>query len=77
MNKQRRKAIQQALDQLSEIRSSVEDINSEEQDAFDSLPESFQDSERGESIWQAIELLETATGDIDEVIDALEQAQGG
>ena len=44
---------------------------------FQELPESFQDSERGETIQEAIELLETATGDIDEVIDALEQAQGG
>ena len=77
MNKERRKAIQQALDQLADIRSSVEEINTEEQDAFDNLPESFQDSERGETIQEAIELLETATGDIDEVIDALEQAQGG
>jgi len=77
MNKQRRKAIQQALDQLADIRSSVEEINTEEQDAFDNLPESFQDSERGETLQEAIDLLETAAGDIDEVIDALEQAQGG
>ena len=76
MNKQRRNSIQKALDQLADIRSSVEEINTEEQDAFDNLPESFQDAERGETIQEAIDFLETATGDLDAVIDSLEQAQG-
>ena len=76
MNKQRRNSIQKALDQLADIRSSVEEINTEEQDAFDNLPESFQDAERGEIIQEAIDFLETATGDLDAVIDSLEQAQG-
>jgi FtsZ-binding cell division protein ZapB len=76
MNKQRRKAIQQAIDQITDLRTSVEEINTDEQDSFDNLPESFQDSEKGETIQEAIDFLETATGAIDEVIDYLEQAQG-
>ena len=76
MNKQRRKAIQQTLDQFADLRTSVEEINTDEQDSFYNLPESFQDSEKGETIQEAIDFLETATGAIDEVIDSLEQAQG-
>ena len=76
MNKQRRKAIQQALDQIADLRTSIEEINEEEQESFDNLPESFQDSEKGETIQEAIDFLETATGAFDEVIDSLEQAQG-
>ena len=76
MNKQRRKAIQQALDQIADLRTSIEEINEEAQESFDNLPESFQDSEKGETIQEAIDFLETATGAFDEVIDSLEQAQG-
>ena len=76
MNKQRRKAIQQALEQIADLKTSVEEINTDEQDSFDNLPESFQDSEKGETIQEAIDFLEAATGAFDEVIDSLEQAQG-
>ena len=76
MNKQRRKAIQQALEQIADLKTSVEEINTDEQDSFDNLPEAFQDSEKGETIQEAIDFLEAATGAFDEVIDSLEQAQG-
>lgn len=45
---------------LQESLSELQDITSDEQDAFDNLPESLQYSERGEAMQEAIDNLETA-----------------
>ena len=72
MNEKRRNAIEsvindlidkfeeikaEAIDQLSEIRD-------EEQEAYDNLPESLQDSERGENMQNCIDALEEFMSDL-------------
>lgn len=42
MNKARRKAIEEIIDQLGMLKEQVESISEEEQEAFDNLPESIQ-----------------------------------
>ena len=48
----------EAIDQLSEIRD-------EEQEAYDNLPESLQDSERGENMQDCIDSLESFMSDLE------------
>lgn len=48
----------EAIDQLSEIRD-------EEQEAYDNLPESLQESERGENMQNCIEALEYFMSDLE------------
>lgn len=48
----------EAIDQLSEIRD-------EEQEAYDNLPESLQDSERGENMQDCIDALEEFMSDLE------------
>ena len=48
----------EAIDQLSEIRD-------EEQEAYDNLPESLQDSERGENMQNCIDALEYFMSDLE------------
>lgn len=50
MNATRRKELNKLIEQLEDIKSQIENLQQEEQDAYDNLPESLQDSERGERI---------------------------
>ena len=74
MNNQRRKEIQAVLDELAALRSRVEDLQSEEQDYFDNMPENLQQSERGEKAEQAASRLEDALTAFDEIEEALNEA---
>ena len=48
MNRERRKRIGKLQESLSEIQSELQNVLDEEQEAFENLPESFQESEKGE-----------------------------
>ena len=52
----------------------IEDIRDQEQDAFDNLPESLQESERGDAMSEAIDNLESAMESVEEARDSLEAA---
>jgi len=76
MNKPRRKALQEIIDQLEELKGSVADIQSEEEEYRDNMPENLQSSERYEkaeeacdSLSDAISSLEDAIGNIGEAIE--------
>lgn len=75
MNNNRRKQISALLAQLNEIRDSVEQLQGEEQEGFDNLPEGLQQSEKGHSMEQAAEQLGSALESVDEALQALEEAQ--
>lgn len=74
MNKARRKSIQQIIDTLTDLKENVDLVREEEQEAYDNLPESLQESERGEAMSSAIYNLEDAMENIDLVTDSLEEA---
>lgn len=74
MNKTRRKSIQQIIDTLTDLKENVDLLREEEQEAYDNLPESLQESERGEAMSSAIYNLEDAMENIDLVTDSLEEA---
>jgi len=71
MNKARRKQIAQLLEQLENLKADLDSILEQEQDAFDNLPESLQEGERGQASQTAIESLETAQSAFEEIVDAL------
>lgn len=75
MNATRRKQIQAALDLISEARGILEDVKSEEQDAYDALPDSFRESERGEKMENAMSILEDAVCDLENWESTLEEAK--
>ena len=74
MNKARRLSIMKTINSLQILKSDVENIQSEEQDAYDNLPESLQDSERGDRMQDAIGNLDDALTLIDEAVTSLMQA---
>ncbi len=74
MNAQRRKWINSVWDKLDELKSEIESIMEEEQEAYDNLPESIQDGERGEKMQEAIDNLSNSMDSIDEAISYLESS---
>jgi phytoene/squalene synthetase len=87
MNNDRRKRlraveaqVQHALDLLADAQADLESIRDEEQDAFESMPDSLQEGERGEAAQEAInqmesviDVLESFTGE--DPVSALQEAQ--
>ena len=76
MNKVRRNRIADVQSKLEELKAEIESICKEEQEAYDNMPEQFQDSERGENISEAIESLESAMDSFDELDEYLTDAAG-
>lgn len=82
MNSQRRKsiaAISAHIEEIitvmeGEVSSEIETLTGEEQDYYDNMPESFQDSERGEKAMQAAEQLEAARDEVDQALESLRSA---
>ena len=75
MNKDRRKRIDSIYAELEQWVGMIEDLECEEQDAFDAMPEGLQDSERGQVSQSAIDSLVDARDSLTSAIDALDAAR--
>jgi hypothetical protein len=76
MNTKQCTLLDKFISSLEEIRSQVEEMQGEEQDKFDNLSESLQQTERGQAIETAVSELESAADNLQAVIDSLENAKG-
>lgn len=74
MNKDRRDRIAKIKEALEDLRGQIEDLQSEEQEAFDNMPESLQQSDRGQASEAAADALQSTYDAADEAITALETA---
>ena len=74
MNKDRRKRLAEIEGKLEELKDQLEAIRAEEEEAFDNLPESIQDGEKGQNIDANREALEQAVDSLDESLNAIRQA---
>lgn len=73
MNKDRRKSIERIVDKINEIKADLTSIRGDEEEAYDNLPEGIQESERGDSMQEAIEAMDNADGALQEAADFLEE----
>lgn len=74
MNKQRRKEISGIIEEIEGIQSMLDALMKDEQDALDNLPESIQESERGERMEEIIDLIQSAIDSTQEAVDDLQEA---
>jgi hypothetical protein len=75
MNAERRKQIAKLSSQLDGVIRQIEEIQSEEQDAYDNLPDSFQSGEQGDASQEAIQTLESAIATLNDAQSELENIQ--
>ena len=76
MNKERRKWLDETISVLEIQKDELESICEEEQGAYDNMPESLQDSERGQALYENVDTLESAISDLDDVISNLQEILG-
>lgn len=72
MNNDRRTRIAEAQEEFRNLSARIEEIAEEEREALESLPENFQETDRGERMEQAADALDEVVGQIDEAVDALD-----
>lgn len=76
MNKSRRSRIDALIQKIEDLCYDIDVIREEEENAYDNLPESIQESERGEAMSEAVSNLEDAISYLEEVTDYLNEAKG-
>lgn len=74
MNKVRRRAIENVLNQLRDLQTSVEELSNEERECLDNIPENLQGSTNYEESERAADSLDSAYDSIEEACGNLEDA---
>lgn len=72
MNKNRKARFDDVTSLLENAKDELLDIQSEEQEAYDSLSEGLQCSSKGETMLEWIDFMDGVAGDIDKVIGKIE-----
>ncbi len=71
MNKERRGELAEIVEQLEIAKDEIENVKSEEEEAYYNLPEQFQTSTNGEKMQENIDEMDDAISTIEEVITKL------
>ena len=72
MNKERRTRLSKIVSELEGLLVELDEIKSAEEEAYDSMPESFQNGEKGDAAQEAISAMDDAYGEIESAKDALD-----
>lgn len=73
MNKQRRKWLEDIIGKLEEQKDELYNLQQEEQEAYDNMPENLQESERGQATCEYASDLETEYDSLEDVIQNLQE----
>lgn len=73
MNKQRRKVLEEIIEEMDALLTKLEDVKAEEEEAYDNMPESFQEGEKGERMQEAIDNMDSAYSGLEEARDSLQE----
>ena len=73
MNKKRRTELLHISEKLGMLFNQLESIGDEEQDAYDSMPENLQGSEKGMESEEAIDTIDEIKDHIQDAIDRLSE----
>lgn len=72
MNQSRRNQTWKIQEELRDISEKIEQLREEESEAYENMPESLQESERGEKSMRAVDILDEAKGQMDDVLSTLD-----
>lgn len=73
MNKERKQRFQDVVDDLENAKNELFDIQTEETEALDSLPEGLRYSDRGDAMQEWIDFIDDIVSSIDNVVDEIEE----
>lgn len=72
MNKSRRKELSRIAEELENLREDLDAVASEERDAYENLPESLQESDRGTAMEEAADELDDICSELDDLRQRIE-----
>lgn len=75
MNKDRRKRLTDIVERLSGIHADLEELATDERDAFENMPEGLQQSAKGEQIDANADALENASCTVDDLNTELQEIE--
>lgn len=75
MNKERRKRLDEVIDQLVELQAEVASIYEDECEAYDNLPDNLNDTDRANQMCENADDLDEVVRDIDSLVDTLRYIQ--
>ena len=71
MNKERRKRLDYVIDKLEELQQEVAAIGEEEREAYDNLPDSLNDTDKANQMYENADDLDSLDGDFESLLDSL------
>lgn len=74
MNNLRRKSLRDIIEQLEELNSSLEEIQKDEEEYCDNIPENLLGSVRYEKAAEAVDNISDAVSGLEDVLSSLEAA---
>jgi hypothetical protein len=75
MNKARRNRLHAAMRQITSLYELLDQLKDEEQEAYDNLPDSIQEGERGGIMEDAMNSIDDSMGYLEEAKDSLEEVE--
>lgn len=75
MNAERREKLDLQIAPLEAVKSTLEDLRDQEQEAFDNMPGSLQNGEKGEKAQEAVNTMDSAISHIEDAISDIETAK--
>lgn len=71
MNAARRKSLAEVTDLLQQAKDLLETVMSDERDAFDNMPDSLRESDRGQEMEAGLDAMDEAVNEIDSAMDQI------
>lgn len=76
MKAKTKKELNEIMKQLQNLKEQVELIRDDAQEEYDNHSETWQESEKGEKLYEDIDYLESAMSDIETAIDSISEVTG-
>lgn len=76
MNKERRALLRKAADMVYEAKVMVARANDDEENAYDNLPDGIRDSDRGDTMQETIDQLDSIIEELDNAYDQIREITG-
>lgn len=73
MNRRRRKKLEEAYELVGKAKEIVSQVQEEEQESYDNLPDNFRNGERGEEMEGCLEMLQESYNYLDDAGSVIEQ----
>ena len=74
MNKMNRKQLSDLISRIETIHEALAEIKDGEEEKFDNMPENLQDSEKGETLSEIIDFLDSASESLNESVESIQNA---